>query len=55
MVKTILIDSLANQVLNNILTEKNSSRQQTKTGLLIGTVRYCFIFLGEETCLNVYS
>ena len=37
MVKSILIDEGANQVLNNILLEKSTSKS-TKTGLLIGTV-----------------
>ena len=39
MVKSIIIDEVANKVLNEILTGKNVSKT-TKTGLLIGAVSY---------------
>jgi hypothetical protein len=38
MVKSIVIDEIANQALKNILSDQNDTNLKSKTGLLIGTV-----------------
>ena len=43
MVKSIIIDEIANQALKNILTDQESNVSKSKTGLLIGTVCLSFI------------
>jgi hypothetical protein len=38
MVKSIVIDEIANQALKNILNDLDATTLKSKTGLLIGTV-----------------